>query len=446
MADWLIRNGTVVTLGPRNRVIGDGAVLVKDGIIEAVGKVKTVAARARGTQVLDARGGVIMPGFINAHTHLYSTFARGLASERAPRDFMEILKGLWWPLDRALTAEDLRSSALAALLDCIRNGTTTVIDHHEGQNSQPGSLGVLAAALRRMGVRGCLCLGVSDRDGKGLEGLQENIRFVEKLQRRRRADGLVSAMFGLHALFTVNKRTLASVVAAANGRGTGIHSHIAEDRSDQALNRRRYGKSVVQRLHDAGGLNERTLAIHCVKVTAADIRRLAAAGACVVHNPQSNMNNAVGVAPVSGMLAAGITVGLGTDGMTTDMRQEVRACHLLHKHAAGDPDGFMAESCRLLLENNARIASRLFDRPVGMLKKGACADVIVLDYDPPTPMKTANFNGHFLFGLCGEPVTTTMVQGRLLMHNGRMQGVNERRIRAEARRRAQGLWKRMRRK
>ena len=443
MADWLIRNGTVITLGARNRVIDDGAVWIKDGVVEAVGRAGTVAGRARGAEVLDARGGAIMPGFINAHTHLYSSFARGLALRRAPQDFMGILKGLWWPLDRALTAEDLRSSALVALLDCIRSGTTTVIDHHEGQNSQPGSLNIPEKTLRRTGVRGCLCLGVSDRDGKGMEGLQENVRFVERLQRKRGNADLVAAMFGLHALFTVNKRTLESVVAAANEHETGIHLHVAEDKADQAVNQRRYGQSVVQRLNAAGGLNNRTLAVHCVKVSPAETRLLAAADACVIHNPQSNMNNAVGTTPLAKLLAAGITVGLGTDGMTTDMRAEVRACHLLHKHSAGDPSGFMSESCRLLLQNNAQIASRIFDRPIGVLKKGACADVVVLDYDPPTPMKSSNFDGHFLFGLCGAQVTTTMVQGRLLMRDGRIQGLNERRIRAEARRRATALWRRM---
>jgi cytosine/adenosine deaminase-related metal-dependent hydrolase len=154
------------------------------------------------------------------------------------------------------------------------------------------------------------------------------------------------------------------------------------------------------------------------------------------------MNNAVGVAPVPAMLARGILVGLGTDGMTTDMRDEVRVANLVHKLAAKDPRVFFAESCRLLLQHNAMIASRLLQKPVGVLEPGACADVVVVDYDPPTPLTAHTFLGHFLFGLCGARVASTIVNGRVLMRDGRLVGIDPARIGARARKQAAAFWKR----
>ncbi len=440
----LIGPGTVVTLGADNRVIDNAGVLLAGGVIEAVGPMRTLTRRAAGVRRLDAGGRVIMPGFINAHMHLYSTFARGLTPKQPPaRNFVEILERLWWPLDRALDARDLELSALVALVDCIRHGTTTIIDHHESQGFQPGCLDVLERAARASGVRSCLCLGVSDRDGEGQAGIDENIRFIRKMRAKRaKGDDLVTAMFGLHALFTVEPSTLDASIAAARGLGAGIHVHVSEDRADEIANRKAYKLSVVERLHRAGGLGPETLAVHGVHVGARDMHLLRRTGTAVVHNPQSNMNNAVGIAPVPAMLDRGIVVGLGTDGMTTDMRDEVRVANLVHKLAAKDPRVFFAESCRLLLQHNAMIASRLLQKPTGVLEPGACADVIVIDYDPPTPLTAHTFLGHFLFGLCGARVASTIVNGRVLMRDGRLVGIDAARIGARARKQAASFWKR----
>ena len=440
----LVGNGTLITLGPKNRIISDGAVLIRDGVIEGVGKTSSLRKKARGATFIDAKGKVIMPGFINPHMHLYSTFARGLCPKQPPAEnFVQILERLWWPLDKALNADDIHYSALIPLIECIKNGTTTIIDHHESQGFQAGSMDVLEKAQRKMGVRACLTLGLSDRYGKGEEGLEENIRFIKKIQaKNRRGDDLVTAMLGLHALFTVNQRTLKKSVAAARELGVGIHTHVAEDKSDQVVNKKKYGQSVLQRLHAAGGLNSQTIAVHCIHISRAEMHLLRQADACVVHNPQSNMNNAVGVAPVMEMMERDILVGLGTDGMTSNMRDEVRVANILHKLAKQDPRVFFVESCQLLLENNAKIASRFFQRPVGELKKGAYGDVVILDYDPPTPLNTSTFLGHFLFGLTGAPVDTTIVNGKVLMRERKLLTVNEKKVTAESRKQAKSFWKR----
>jgi putative selenium metabolism protein SsnA len=440
----LITNGTVVTLGDNNQIIQDGAVLVVDGVIAAVGKASAVKKKARGANVLDAKGKVIMPGFINTHMHLYSTFCRGLGPKAPPpKTFVEILERMWWPLDKALNGKDILYSSLVPLMDCIKNGTTTIIDHHESQGFQTGSLAIIEKACRQAGVRSVLTLGLSDRYKKGAEGIRENVEFIQKIQaKQKKGDDLVAAMMGLHALFTVNDKSLKKSCDLAKELDCGMHVHIAEDLADQKDNKRDYKKSVVERLAAAGGLGPKTLAIHCVHVSDKEIGLLAKTKTCVVHNPESNMNNAVGTAPVMKMLSRGVLVGLGTDGMTTDMKDEVRVANIFHKHAAKDPRVFFVESCNLLLKNNAKIASRFFNRPVGELKKGSYGDVVVMDYEPPTPMHGGTFLGHFLFGLCGARVDSTVVNGKVLMQGGKLTGLNERKICAESRKQAVDFWKR----
>ncbi len=444
MSVLLIRNGTVITLGPANRIIKNGAVLIRDDVIEAVGTSAKMGKRPKGAKIIDARGGLIMPGFINTHMHLYSTFARGLSPKQPPpANFPEILERMWWPLDKALNEKDMAYSALIPLIECIKNGTTTIIDHHESQGLQLGCMDVFAKALRKTGVRGCLSYGVSDRYGKGDEGIEENIRFITKIRKRQqRGNDMVAAMFGLHALFTVNQRTLKKSIAAADELGVGVHVHVAEDKSDQSISQRKYKKSVVQRLFDVGGLGHKTIAVHCVHISPEEMDLLSQTDTCVVHNPQSNMNNAVGAASVLKMMDKGILVGLGTDGMTSNMRDEVRVANIMHKHGKKDPRVFFVEAGQLLLQNNAAIANRFFRRPLGVLEKGAYGDVIVMDYDPPTPLSNETFLGHFLFGICGATVNSTIVNGKVLMENRRLIGLNEAKIMAESRKQAKDFWRR----
>jgi putative selenium metabolism protein SsnA len=440
----LIHNGTLITLGEKNRIISDGAVLIRDGIIEALGKSAAVKKKARGAQRINARGKLIMPGYINAHMHFYSTFARGLTPKQpAAQHFVEILEKLWFPLDKQLNEEDIYYSALVPLIGAIRTGTTTLIDHHESQGVQHGVLDILEQALRKAGIRGCLSLGASDRYKHGPEGVEENVRFIERIQKKiQRGDDLVTGMMGLHALFTVNQPTLEMTCKWARELGVGVHVHVAEGKADELANRKKYSKTVVQRLNDAGGLGPQSLAIHCIHINRTEMNLLAKTDTCAVHNPQSNMNNAVGVAPIPEMLEKGILVGLGTDGMTPAMTEGVRVANILHKLNKKDPRVFFMESCQLLLENNARIAARLFPRPTGVLRKGACGDVIVVNYDPPTPLNINTFLGHFLFGITEAPVDTTVVRGRVLMQDGQIKTLNEKKINETSRKLAARFWKR----
>ena len=442
----LLTNGTVIT---PVRVIDDGAVLYANGVIEAVGKEKHVRERfsaAYGEQTelhaIDAGKRVILPGFINSHHHLYSTFARGMAVPGAPaRNFTQILEKLWWKLDRTLGPEDIYASALVPLLECVRNGVTTIIDHHESQGVQDGVLDLLQKAVEATGIRAALCLGASDRCGHGRAGVIENERFLEKL--RRQPSPLVTGMVGLHAAFTVNNDTLERSVAAARRYGAGLHIHCAEDLADQQDSLEKYGMRVVSRLRKFAALGEKTLLVHCVHVDEKEMNLIRASDSSVVHNPESNMNNAVGCADVLRMLNKGIRVGLGSDGMSSDMLAQMRCAFLLQRHDKKDPRLAFAEAPAMLLEHNAAIAGKIFAKKLGRIEAGAPADLVVLDYVPPTPLGPGNFPGHLLFGMVDAVVDTVICDGRVLLRHKKLVGVDEELITEGSRRLAAKFWKRI---
>ncbi len=433
--DLVIGNGVVITLGKENRIIKDGAVLIRNGMIEKVGAETEIRPSAPEAEYVDAGGRLIMPGFINAHHHLYSTFARGLAPhDPPPYTFVEILERMWWPLDKALGKEDIYYSALIPLIDCIKKGATTIIDHHESQGYQAGSLEQLARAARKIGIRSSFCLGISDRYGKGAEGIEENVRFLKEVRASSAAEQrMVTGMFGLHAAFTVEDATLERAVAEADRLDVGFHTHVAEAASDEEASVAKFGLRVLERLQEKGALGPKSLAIHCVHINEREMDILRETGTAAVHNPESNMNNAVGVAPILEMMGKGIEVGLGTDAMTSNMCKEVQIANILQHLSKMDPRVAFVESCQLLLENNPRIASRLFGVEVGALKPGAAGDVIVVDYLPPTPMSESNFLGHFLFGICEVSVITTVVNGKVLMKDRELIGIDEEKICARSR-------------
>jgi putative selenium metabolism protein SsnA len=396
-----------------------------------------------GSVFVDAAGKVIMPGLINAHMHLYSTFARGMSlKDFPPNNFQEILERLWWRLDKALTGEDVYYSALVPLMDCVRNGTTTIFDHHASPGAVHGSLFTLQKAARTVGVRTCLCYEVSDRDGKEVaeRGIRENIEFIQACSRA--GDDMAKGMFGLHASLTLSDETLSRCCKENTGTGAGFHIHAAEGRVDLEECLRRHGRRVIERLSDFGVLGPNTIAAHCVHVDDREMDLLRESRTKVVHNPESNMGNAVGCAPVMDMFRRGVDVGLGTDGYTCDMFESLKAANILHKHQLADPNVGWAETPEMLFRKNSMICEEYFSRPLGKLVPGALADVIVVDYDPPTPMEAENLDAHILFGMSGPLVDTTVINGRVVMQDRELAGIDEAEIRARSRELAEKVWQR----
>ncbi|MFZ1241161.1 MAG: putative aminohydrolase SsnA [Anaerolineae bacterium] len=444
----LITNGTVITLGAANRIIERGAVLVEGDEIRAVGQAAEMEAAFPLAQRLDAAGQLIMPGQICAHTHFYGAFARGLyIPGDPPKDFPEILRRLWWTLDKALDADGVSLSALVCLVDAIRHGTTTLIDHHASPNVIAGSLDLIADAVIQSGLRACLCYEVTDRDGpaKAQAGIEENVRFLRRMreQRPETGDRRLAATFGLHASLTLSDETLAACVDAAAGLNTGFHIHAAEGMADQNDSLSKYGQRTIDRLASRGILGPQTIVAHAIAIDAWEMGLLRETGVWVSHQPRSNMNNAVGVADVPAMLRGGVKVVLGNDGFSNNMFTEMKTAYLLHKAWRSDPRVATGnEIAQMAWTNNAALARQFFPKPIGELTPGAYADIILLDYAPITPLTPANLPWHVLFGADGSHVTTTMVAGQLLMVQRKLLFLDEQAIAARSREVAGQTWER----
>jgi putative selenium metabolism protein SsnA len=433
-------NGIVVTLGSNSQVLWNGSVVTDGENIVAVGDTLEVKKRFPDAEAIDCAGKIVLPGFICAHHHFYSTMARGMAIPGEPAsNFVEILERLWWKVDRALNEEDITLSAQIPLIECIRNGTTTVIDHHASPSMRDGSLDLIENAVRQAGIRASLCYEVSDRNVMG-GGIEENERFIKKIGK---GDGQIAAMMGLHASFTLSDETLEKCVRIAKDAGVGCHIHVAEDLADREDSLQKYGMPTVHRLDKMGVSGEKSLFIHCIHIDESEMDLIAATKTNVVHNPESNMNNAVGVSPLLGLLKRNILVGLGTDGMSSDMLSQMRSAYLLHRLANHDPRVAFLEAPKLLLENNPQIAERQFGIRLGEIAEGRPADLAIIDYHPPTVLNDANFLGHLIFGLVDATVDTTVCRGKILMQGKKILTLDEEQIAARSRELAPQMWQRL---
>jgi putative selenium metabolism protein SsnA len=440
----LITHGRIATFGQNPQVIEDGAICIAGDQISDIGPTVELRARYPEAEQFDASGQLVLPGSICAHTHFYGAFARGMAIPGEPaKNFVEILQKLWWRLDRALDEESIHLSALVCLADAIRNGTTTLIDHHASPNLIDGSLDICADAIGQSGLRVCECYEVTDRNGlAGAQaGIAENVRFAKRLAAQ--SNPLLVAAFGLHASFTIGPETLDRCVAEAQASGLGFHIHVAEDNADEINSETQYGQRVGERLNEKGVLGEKTLSAHCVHINQNEINLLAKTNTKVSHQPRSNMNNAVGTAPVQKMLDSGVCVGLGNDGFSNNMYSEMKAAYLVHKSAGGDPRAMPGDTVmRLAYENNARIAALFWPHPLGEIVPGAYADLVFLDYFPYTPLTAGNLPWQIIFGVDGTHVTTTIVGGKVLMRDRVLLTLDEERIAAQAREIAPQVWRR----
>jgi putative selenium metabolism protein SsnA len=442
----LIINGRIVTMEKENRILDDGGLLVRDGKIAEIGTTAGLRTRFPDEKIIDAKGQLVMPANICAHTHFYGAYARGMGIPGpAPADFPQILHKLWWGLDKALTLDDVYYSAMVCLLDAVRHGTTTLIDHHASPNAIDGSLDEIARAVLASGVRASLCYEVTDRDGedRAQAGIRENIRFIRRISQSPEIEPFLSAMFGLHASLTLSEQTLAACRAAAP-EGTGFHIHVAEHPVDEYDSLEKCGQRVIDRLDRHGILGPQSVVAHAVHVDAREIEILARTGTWVTHQPRSNMNNAVGLPDVESMMRSGVRVGLGNDGFSNAMWEEWKAAYLAHKLWNRDPrkmgGGLVAQ---MAVINNSDLVHQVFKGlRTGVIEVGAAADLILVNYHPYTPMTGGNLPWHILFGFNESMITSTLCAGRILMQDRQLVLVDEEKISAEALAKAPEIWRR----
>ncbi len=442
----IIINGKIITWGEENQILTGNALRIKDGKINRIAPQDDLLAQFPEEETLDAGGQYVMPGNICAHTHFYGAFSRGMAIPGEPAaGFTEILQRLWWNLDKALDEDGVRYSTLVCLVDAIKHGTTTLIDHHASPNAIEGSLDVLADAVNAAGLRASLCYEVTDRDGpeKAIQGLEENLRLIQRLRTKDSGDERLRAHFGLHASLTLSDETLEKA-ADMCPEGIGFHIHAAEGVADQEDSLEKSGKRVVHRLDQFGILRPESILAHGVHLDVTEIERLAETRTWLTHQPRSNMNNAVGTAPVEAMLAAGVRVGMGNDGFSNAMWEEWKAAYLVHKLVHLDPrrmGGF--DVVRMAVAHNARLVTALFDGlPVGEISEDAAADLIFVDYHPFTPLTTGNLPWHILFGFQESMVTATIVAGQPLMYQRKLLSLDEKAIAESALEISKVTWQR----
>ena len=422
----LVTNGRLITRDPEGQGYYEhGAVAYEGTKIVEIGEEAALRAKYPQVDIIDAKGGVIMPALINAHTHIYSALARGLSIVgNNPTNFYEVLDGTWWAIDRHLMMDGTRASATALYIDSIKQGVTTIFDHHASYGEIPGTLHTIAEESKRLGLRSCLCYEVSDRDGeeKCLQAIQENADFITECEKNK--DPMLAAMFGGHALFTISDKTFDRMATANNGR-TGYHIHVSEGMNDVYDSLQNYGRRPVQRLQDHGILGPKTILGHCIHVNTAEMEIIKETGTMVVNNPESNMGNAIGICPVIQLYKRGILLGMGTDAYTNDMLESLKVALCSQRSQNCLPNVGWCEVTDMLFKNNAKIGEKYFPDTLGVLKAGAAADIIVMDYKPYTPFSDENIDGHMIFGMTGRQCQTTIAAGKTLMLDRQLVGIDE---------------------
>ncbi len=432
----LLKNATIVRPYTAIPFLENGYVVVEGDTISAVGA--GLPAGERFDEVIDLEGKIVLPGMINAHTHLYSALALGMPPPRKPpAGFPEILKQVWWKLDRALDSESTRAAFEVGLLNCLRCGVTTIFDHHSSQNFISGSLELLIATAEKLGVNISTAFEITDRNGRTgfTSGLSENLSVYKKYQNQK----YVHPMLGMHASFTLSDESLQAIRTALDTVDQwGIHIHVAEDKIDRDDARSRGYRSIIDRLRRFDLLNDRSLIIHGLYLEAGDVETIKACGASLVHNPTSNANNRVGL--LSTQVINTLEAGLGTDGMQANMLAEAKEGTLIRSsHLKGGTDNI--DYAELLFKHNPRIAGRLFGRDIGLIAPGCQADLAVYRCRTGTPVNKANLAGHLLFGW-GLP-TDVMTRGRFRIRNQKFVNLSEEDVLSNARIQSERLWRKM---
>jgi 5-methylthioadenosine/S-adenosylhomocysteine deaminase len=404
LADILIKGGYVVTMDPQRRVLNGGSVAVEGNRITGVGN----EIRERAEVVINARGKAVLPGLINAHTHLSMTLLRGVADDMP---LMKWLETKIWPIEKNLKAEDCYAGALLGCLEMIKSGTTCFADMYFYMED-------VARAVEESGVRGVLSYGIVEQgDPKRRES---ELRTGENLVKNwhGKAEGRILTMFGPHAPYTCSPECLTKVKELAKKYDVGIHTHLSETRDDVKQIVKKYGKRPVKHLDSIGFLGPEVLAAHCVWLTENEIKLLRERGVKPVHNPVSNMKLGSGVAPVPEMLAAGIPVALGTDGAASnnslDMFKEMKFAALLNKAYRLDPVAVPAMSALEMATVNGATALGMGDE-LGSIEVGKKADLVLVDLEKPHLTPLHNLISHLVYSAVGGDVETTIVDGRILM-------------------------------
>jgi cytosine/adenosine deaminase-related metal-dependent hydrolase len=395
------------------------------GTISLSSNIPGADALGSGDRIIDCQGKFVTKSFGCGHHHIYSTLARGMPAPRnIPTNFSEILEYVWWHIDKRLDLEMIEASALASAIYCAKSGVTFCIDHHASPFAIDGSLEIIAKAFDRVGISHMLCYEISDRDGEEIreQGLAETDAFL--------ASGRPGHV-GLHASFTVGEKLLNDSVALAKKHQTGLHIHVAEDKADQVHSKANFGKRVVERLNDAGGLElSKSILGHCIHLSGNELKLLKDSGVWIAQNVESNQNNNVGLGSYGELTDQ---MMLGTDGMHCDMLRSAKAAFLSGQATEGI--GFDT------IYDRFRNVHRYIESTAAAGDKDN--NLVIFDYDPPTDLTQDNFLGHFVYGIDARHVETVISKGKVLVEDRKITTVDEKEVLEHAREMGRKLWSKL---
>lgn len=410
---WICRiNNTSV-----EPVFGD--IRITDGKIAEINEKpfnpsKDFSKSSGGKDTLNADGRVVTIPLINFHDHFYSRLAKGLLIKGKMDSFKNILKNLWWKLDFILDEEMIKASAQMAVLESIRQGITYIFDHHSSPQSSAGSLEIIANVMKEIDLRGVLCFEATNRNGSELaaEGIKENKDFVEK-----NSDDIKS-LLGLHASFTLSDESLSTASEILKKYNLGIHIHLCEDKVDKEESMKNYGASPIERLRKFHLLNNKSILSHGIHLSEKDYETICEFGCAIAYNPDSNLNNAVGLARLKN-IPVEIQILTGTDGMHSNPAKSLKQLFLLSRHCGMSFDESFALVKRIYFDQFNFIKKYFQD--FSSLNIDDRADLILWDYIPPTPISKDNFLGHYVYGIVERPVHSVLQNGKLLMKEFQLQ-------------------------
>jgi 5-methylthioadenosine/S-adenosylhomocysteine deaminase len=425
----LIKNCFILT-GQQDQPVVQGEVAVEGSRLLQVGAAGRLPADWRPERVIDGSDHLCMPGLVNCHTHAAMTLLRSFADDLP---LMEWLSTKIWPAEERLTGEDVYWATLLSIVEMVRSGTTTFNDMYFFMDDA-------ARAVEKAGARAVLARGLIGNGPGAEQALEESRSFLNRWQGG--AGGRINVWLGPHAPYTCPPEYLIKVLQVAEEFQTGIHIHVAETVDEVEQIQKQYGKTPVAYLNDLGVFRVPVLAAHCVHLTEADIATMAERSVAVAHNPESNMKLASGIAPVSAMRRSGITVGLGTDGASSnnnlDMFEEMRTAALLHKVANQDPLVLPAlEVLAMATRDGARALG--LDSQVGVLEPGYKADLILVDLNQAHLCPRHNLEAHMVYAARGADVDTVIIDGQLVLDGRRMLTIDEDEVRREVEARAMRL-------
>lgn len=424
----LLKNITILPMTNPKEIIEKGYVLINDSLIQAVGAGEPPAGDYE--KVIEGTNYLVMPGLINTHTHAGMTLLRSYADDLP---LMEWLETKIWPMEDRLTGDDMYWGTMLAITEMIKSGTTTFTDMYFYMDR-------VAQAVQESGIRAVLSRGMVGVGPENQLAIDQSRQFIRDWQGG--AQGRITVMLGPHAPYTCPPDYLKQVVALAKETGVGINIHVAETLDEINTIEHDYGMSPVALLEKAGVFEVPVIAAHCVHVSEEDIAIMKKYGVGVAHNPESNMKLASGIAPVPRMLEAGVAVGLGTDGASSnndlDMIQETRTCAFLHKVNSMDPTVLPAEQALSLATTLGAQVLHL-EKEIGCLAPGYKADMILINLDQPHMTPRYDLMANLVYAGKASDVDTVIIDGCIVMENRQLQTIDEQKVLRQCRNIAQRL-------